>query len=380
MEANFADLKLLTEQATFEQEEVDAARPAQSTCSIPDVFRAKKSGGGEARLLKTMLSSACERNCNYCAFRAGRNFRRATVTPDDMAKLFAQMHHAGLVDGLFLSSGMIGGGIRTQDKIIAAGEILRKKYHYRGYIHLKLMPGSEYDQIKRSMELANRISINLEAPNAERLKFLAPKKQFDLELVNTIKMADQIAKKYDSRRSGGLQWPSLATQLVVGAAGENDLEILSTSAQLLKQCGLRRVYYSRFSPVLQTPLENTAPENPLRALRLYQASFLLRDYNFSMEDFLYLPNGNLSLDIDPKKAWAEQNLAQKPVEINLADQVQLLQIPGIGPKGAQRILAERRLHPLREPGDLNKLGINSERVIPYILLNGKRPAQQLSLW
>jgi predicted DNA-binding helix-hairpin-helix protein len=380
MQKSLADLKLLTEQAGMEQEESDAAVIAAPRCQLPGVFRAQKSSGGEARLLKTMLSSACERNCNYCAFRSGRNFHRATVTPDDLAKLFFQMHSAGLLDGLFLSSGMIGGGIKTQDKIIAAAEILRKKFHYSGYIHLKLMPGSEFEQVRRTMQLANRVSINLEGPNAERLAQLAPKKQFDYELMTGIKMAHHVIASADPRSSGRFAWPSLATQLVVGPAGENDVELLSTSARLFQQYGLRRVYYSRFNPVIDTPLENAAPESPTRQLRLYQASFLLRDYHFQMEDFLYLPNGNLPLDKDPKTAWAEHNLAERPLEINTADEVQLLQVPGIGPKGARSILNARGKNPIKNTGDLRRLGINPDRALPYIQMNGNRAPRQLRLW
>lgn len=377
------DFNLLAQAASYDQEDSDTGLPgclAGKNTPIPEVFRAKKSGGGESRLLKTLMTTACERNCNYCAFRAGRDFQRASSTPDAMAKTFEHMHQAGLVDGIFLSSGIIRGGIPTQDKIIATAEILRRKYHYHGYIHLKLMPGSEYEQVKRSMELANRVSINLEAPNAARLAILAPKKHFDSELVTTLKMVENIRQTIESRSPFIRKWPSLATQLVVGAAGENDLEILSTCASLLTHLNLSRVYFSKFSPVRNTPLENSPAENPLRQFRLYQASFLLRDYGFDMEEFAYTEKGNLPLDTDPKTFWAQTNLINTPIEINQATRVQLLKIPGIGPKGAQQILTHRVIHPIREVGDLRKMGINSARAVPYILLNGKRPQAQLSLW
>ncbi len=121
--------------------------------------------GKQIALLKTLLSSACERNCNYCAFRSGRDFKRVHMSPDEMAQSFIQAHRAGIVQGLFLSSGVAGSGVRTQDNLIATVEILRKKYHFTGYIHLKLMPGSQYAQVERSMQLANRVSLNLESPN-----------------------------------------------------------------------------------------------------------------------------------------------------------------------------------------------------------------------
>ena len=148
--------------------------------------------GKRMKLLKTMITSACERNCFYCPFRAGRNMRRSSFSPDELAHTFMRIFYAKAVEGLFLSSGVINGGITTQDKIIDTADILRSKYQYRGYLHLKIMPGIEKDQLERAMMLASRVSVNLEAPNDIRLSLLAPKKHFSKELVQPLRWAEQI--------------------------------------------------------------------------------------------------------------------------------------------------------------------------------------------
>ncbi len=347
---------------------------------IPEVSHATLPNGKQIRVLKTLLSSACEKNCNYCAFRAGRDFQRESLTPDELSKVFIQMTVGGIVDGLFLSSGVAGGGMRTQDQLIASAEILREKYQYKGYIHLKLMPGAEKDQIERAMQLADRVSINLEAPNPSRLNDLAPKKEFNTELLQPLKWAEHIRNTKPAYLGWNNHWPSLCTQFVVGGTQENDLELIQTSTYLFSQLHLKRIYYSGFSPIPDTPLENNPPENPLREHRLYQVSFLLRDYGFEMEDIPFTSTGFLPLDQDPKQIWAKENLSHAPVEINRANRLQLLRIPGIGPRGAEAILQSRNANPLETLGDLRRLGINFQRAAPYILLNGKSPDYQMRLW
>ncbi len=334
-------------------------------------------GGKKIRLLKTMLTSACERNCNYCPFRAGRDMRRATFKPEEMARVFSQIHTKGDVEGLFLSSGIAGGGVKTQDRLIDTADILRNKLHYRGYLHLKLMPGTERDQLIRVMALADRVSLNLEAPNQKHLTPLAPKKTFFEELLQPLVWASEIRKTLPPPRNG--RWASFATQFVVGAVGESDVELLQTTSELTRR-GLQRAYFSAFSPVRDTPLENTPAENPWREHRLYQASFLLRDYGFEFEDLPFSSAGKLPLETDPKLAWARASLTHQPVELNRADRRELLKIPGIGPKGADAVIAARRVRALTDPKQLEKLGVIAKRALPFVLFNGKRPVDQLALF
>lgn len=340
------------------------------------IFNAAMPGGKTIPLLKTLLTSACERNCFYCPFRAGRNYRRATFKPEEMAQVFMDMHRAGLVQGLFLSSGIIGGGLRTQDNLLATAEILRQRHRFQGYLHLKIMPGVEKAQVERAMQLADRLSINLEAPNDARLASLAPRKQFSAELLQPLKWIEEIRQTQPAREGWKGRWPSTATQFVVGGAGESDLEILTTSAFLYRQLKLRRTYFSAFNPVPDTPLENLPAENPMRQHRLYQASYLFRDYGYDLEEMPFTQAGNLPLEMDPKLAWAEEHLVEDPVEVNRAGRQELLRIPGVGPIGARAIMAARRQTTIREIYQLQSIGVRSKHLKPFVLLDGRRPAYQ----
>jgi len=364
----------------LEAESEQDCQPVVQGHSLPPIpiTQVALPGGRKMDVLKTMLTTACERNCHYCPFRAGRKMRRETFKPDEMAKTFIAVYQAGAVEGLFLSSGIIKGGVTTQDKLIDTAEILRTKLGYRGYIHLKIMPGSEKDQLRRAMQLADRVSINLEAANPVRLAALAPMKKFAEELLAPLKWAEEIRQKEAPRTWNG-RWASTITQFVVGASGESDLELLSTSEYLYKQLKLKRTYFSAFVPIEDTPLENHPAENPWREHRLYQASFLLRDYGFSMEELPFTQTGQLPLNKDPKTAWAEQTLMHQPIELNNATRQQLMMVPGIGPKGAAIILNARRNHKLKSLDDVQKLGIVAKRAAPYVLLDGKLPAYQLRL-
>ena len=331
-------------------------------------------------LLKTMMTTACERNCFYCPFRAGRSAtRRVTFSPDEMARAFHDMGRAGVVDGLFLSSGIIGGGVRAQDKLLDTVEIVRRQ-GYRGYIHLKIMPGAERDQVLRAMQLADRLSINLEGPTPERLARLAPKKQFIEELLPPLRWMEEIRRERPAHENVKGRWPSSATQFVVGAADESDLELLSATHHLTHAAGLRRAYFSAFHPLRDTPLENHPAENPWREHRLYQASFLFRDYGFDLEEMPFDEQGRLPLDTDPKRAWAAVHLGDAPVELNRADREELLRVPGIGPKGAAAILAARRRATLRSVDELRQIGVRTKGIEPFVLLDGRRPEYQLRLF
>ena len=241
------------------------------------------------------------------------------------------------------------------------------------------MPGVEREQVRRSMQLADRLSVNLEAANPERLSVLAPMKQFVDELLTPLRWMEEIRR--DELPSGGWngRWPSSTTQFVVGAVGESDLELLSITEYLVRNVRLRRAYFSAFRPVRDTPLEHLPAENPLRQHRLYQASYLFRDYGFDLEEMPFTPDGRLPLDKDPKLAWAEVQLRDAPVELNRAAREELLRVPGIGPKGAATILNARRRGTIREVNDLQVMGLHTKRLRPFVLLDGQRPEYQLPL-
>jgi predicted DNA-binding helix-hairpin-helix protein len=376
----------LSGQMNLEHAEEARAQPAKPACFTPKEKRAafthpaQMPNGRQIVLLKTLLTSACERDCYYCPFRAGRDFRRATFKPQEFAELFSKLNQAGIAEGLFLSSGIAGGGVSTQDRLIDTADILRNRLGFRGYIHLKVMPGADQDQVYRAMQLADRVSVNLEAPNTERLARLAPRKQFIDELLEPLKWIEQIRRSRPAQLGWNGRWPSTVTQFVAGGADESDLELLTTTTWLMKNVRLKRAYFSAFHPIRDTPLENKPAVDPLREHRLYQASFLLRDYGFELEDLPFQADRNLPLPVDPKLAWAQVNLAGRRVEINRADQRELLHVPGIGPKGAETIIKARRMGKLRDLSSLNKLGVNGVRAAPFILLNGRKPPDQLEMF
>jgi predicted DNA-binding helix-hairpin-helix protein len=371
--------RLLGPAARYEpaEEVVGTRRPP--SCRDEDeeagfVHQAVMPGGKRIALLKTLQTSACERDCYYCPFRAGRDFQRVSFSPDELARAFLGLYRRGVAEGIFLSSGIAGGGPQTQERVTATAKLLRQSYDFRGYIHLKIMPGAERGQVAEAMRWADRVSVNLEAPNDHRLSLLAPHKTFTEELLQRLRWVQEIRREMPGPS------PSSTTQFVAGGAGESDLELLSTTDYLYREIGLARAYFSGFNPVPDTPLENQPPLPPLREHRLYQASFLLRDYHFEVEELPFEGDGNLPLEADPKLAWARSHLSQAPVELNRAQPEALLRVPGIGPKGARKVLSARRRGTLRELSDLRQLGIVPSRVAPFVLLDGRRPAHQLSLW
>jgi len=379
--SEFERLKLLSSQMHLEPTEGDEC-PQMADRKQDAIYTSQAAlpNGQRIKLLKTLLTSACERDCLYCPFRAGRDFRRASFEPEEFAKVFMYMYKAGMVEGIFLSSGVVKGGVTTQDQLLATAEILRRKHQYQGYLHLKVMPGAERAQVEQAMLLADRLSVNLEAPNSQRLSLLAPHKDFAHELLEPLRWTDQIRREQSPHKAWKGRWPSTVTQFVVGGADESDLELLATTEQLHRQMGLTRAYFSRFNPIVNTPLEDHPPTPLERQNRLYQASFLIRDYGFTLEEMPFANEGNLPLEVDPKLAWAQQALQGAPVEINTAPREMLLRVPGVGPKGVEAILRARRQHKLRDLSQLSKLGVLTRKAAPFVLLDGAQPARQLVLF
>jgi len=332
--------------------------------------------GKRVRVLKVLMTNVCEKNCYYCGVRASRDVPRTSFAPEELARAFDRMQRADLVDGIFLSSGVCTGPSQTMDRMIACIDMIRNQVHFSGYVHLKLLPGASEAHIERALQLAHRVSVNLEAPNAERLAAIAPRKDYFLELSEPMR----VAKRLIDASGGRLAPAGQTTQFVVGAAGEPDQEILSTTARLYSELDLRRAYFSAFQPVPGTPLDGHTPTPAWREHRLYQADWLLRFYNFSFDDLIFDDAGNLPRTADPKMLYARAHPELFPVEVNRASREELLRVPGLGPRSVERVLRWRRQGILQDMVDLRKAGAVASRAAPYVLLDGKSPPHQLPLW
>lgn len=338
------------------------------------IYPAALPDGRRVMLFKVLLTNACERDCGYCANRSGRDVRRLAFTPGELAATFDELLRRRLVTGLFLSSAVCGSADQTMERMIAAVEIVRFKYQFRGYVHLKILPGVQRAAVERAAQLAQRVSVNIEAPNAERLSRLSASKRFEQDILQRMRWAREFMLARGTTTAGQ------TTQFVVGAADEADREILLTTSRLYRELGLERAYFSAFQPVVGTPLESQPPTPLLREHRLYQCDFLLRQYGFVYEELIFDTEGNLPLSADPKLQWARQHPEWFPVEVNRADREALLRVPGIGPRSARRILVLRRRRSFRELEALRRLGVAIQRAAPFVLLSGRRPPIQLPLW
>lgn len=336
------------------------------------IYPAVRPDGKRIRMLKVLQSNMCENNCAYCAFRRDRDVPRSAFRPEELAALFNDLVQRRRAEGLFLSSGICSNPIRATERMLATVELVRKRYGFGGYIHLKVLPGADQGGIEESVRLATRVSVNLEAPNERRIGALSREKSY-ADLVRCLTETDR------ARRQAN-RWVSMTTQFVVGASGESDQELLQASDALYGNLGLARAYYSAFQPVPHTPLENQPPTPPLREHRLYQADFLLRQYGFGMQELVFDAGGNLPAEADPKQVWAQRHPEFFPIELNRADTRELVRIPGIGPKSAARIVARRRQGRLRGLDHAGLRGALAQRAAPYVLLDGRRPTYQAELW
>src|SRR5690242_8011472 len=238
------------------------------------------------------------------------------------------------------------------EKMLATVERLRLREGYTGYMHLKLIPGASFEYVERAVELADRVSLNLEAPNQQRLTNLAPDKEFASNMWGRLAWAAELIKR--ARQEGRPAAKSLTTQFVVGAVGESDRELLETVQRAHRDLGLWRAYFSAFHPINRSPFADQPAEDPTRALRLYQSDFMIRDYGFRYDELPFDEDGLLPRDKTPKQAWADRYL-HEPIEVNRAPRHQLLRVPGIGPQSADRIIAARREAALRDMTQLKAL-------------------------
>jgi len=331
------------------------------------IYRAALPGGGSICLFKVLLTNVCTNDCAYCVNQVGRDVRRTSFLPEELAKVFMQLYSKKMVQGLFLSSGIAGNASRTMEAMIKTVAILRYRYKFPGYIHLKILPGASFDYVEEGCRLANRVSVNIEAPTVEHLARLSSRKDLYEGILEPMRWVKKLKAANERLVPGGQ-----TTQFVVGAAGETDRDILHTSQALYNELELRRIYFSAFRPVGNSPLEGQPPTSPLREHRLYQTDWLQRVYGFTPGEVeLALgKTGNLSLGRDPKLTIAQKQPWLFPVDVNIASYDELLRVPGFGPTSAKRIVETRRDHSIYSVEQLRKMRISVRKAVPYIWFRG----------
>ena len=327
-------------------------------------------------LLKILFSNACAYDCAYCVNRRSHDIPRASFTPEEVAELTIGFYRRNYIEGLFLSSAVLGSPDYTMELLVRTVRLLRTEKKFNGYIHLKAIPGTSAELIREAGFLVDRMSANIELPSAASLTYLAPDKKKEHILGSMKAINGGMIQSADERRSLTRAKPFVpagqSTQLIVGATPENDRTIVTLAQSLYRKAGLKRVYYSAFIPVsgdLRLPALASPPL--LREHRLYQADWLLRFYGFRAEELLTEESPDLDVRCDPKVSWAIRNPGKFPVEINRADLEMILRVPGIGVRSAQRIIKARR-HATITFDILKKLGVTMKRAKYFVTCAGKR--------
>lgn len=322
-------------------------------------------------LLKILLTNFCIYDCAYCINRVSSNVQRARFTVDEVVELTLNFYKRNYIEGLFLSSGIIQSGDYTMEQLVEVARKLRLDHDFRGYIHLKLIPEADPRLVDAAGLYADRLSANIELPREEVLARLAPQKSMGVikKAMSQVRLGVEAAKpgKRDRIKPPKFAPGGQSTQLIVGADGAPDTEILDRSASLYGGYGLRRVYYSAFSPIPDSSSTLPLSKPPLmREHRLYQADWLMRFYGFSAPEISEATTGGmLDLAIDPKLAWALNSRAQFPVDVNTAEREMLLRVPGLGVKSIDRMIRVRRYRTLRLE-DVARLCRGIDKVRPFI--------------
>ena len=354
--------------------------PAAKKNPSPGIYRAAMPNGKFISLMRVMFTDFCKMDCAYCPNSHWVPRKRYAFKVDELADVFAEAQRRGQVSGLFLSSGIAGSGSKTMERLLKVVDAVRNRHRFRGYIHLKVMPGAELQYVEAAHRFGTRLSVNIETPTTAHMNKLSAMKDFDADILDPIRWIHDLT---ESRASGARGAVGQATQLVVGAANETDRQIFARMDQLYTERKLKRIYYAPFRPVRHTPLEEHPATPMIRSHRLYQIDWLKRVYGFSNDeiDLAFTDDGYAPLDEDPKTSIAVENLDAFPVDINSADHDQLLRIPGVGPKSAERIVANRRHHSIDTWRDLKAMGVVHKRAWPFIAFPGHRPprAKQLRL-
>lgn len=326
--------------------------------------------GGYSILLKTLLSNACKNDCKYCPLRSDTNVRRCTLQPEEVASIFMEYLRRKKAFGLFLSSGVINNPDYTMDRINAVARLLRYRHDFRGYIHLKIIPGASDAAIEDSISLASAVSLNIETPGKKRFDVLSSKKDYTQDIIRPLKLLSKLT----GQRSK-FSKVKCTTQFIVGASNETDSEIIDYMFGLYNRLNFNRVYFSAYQKGLghpDIPGERQSLHGPekifIREHRLYQVDYLIRRYGFTGKDIILDKSGNLRLDKEPKQIWADNHPEFYPVRINTSDREALLRVPGLGPYTVTKILKMRRERRITRLEDLGIKGKRLEKAKGYVIL------------
>ena len=368
-------LKILTESAKYDVSCSSSGSSRKNTrnglgnADISGICHSFSEDGRCISLLKILLSNDCVYNCQYCVNRHSNDIPRANATPDEICDLVINFYKRNYIEGLFLSSAIYKSPDYTMELLLETVFKLRNVYKFNGYIHLKGIPNADYSLIQRAALLVDRMSFNIELPSEKSLKLLAPQKNKS-SIIMPMKQVALEHLEYKREKSNLFLPAGQTTQMIVGASPESDGQIVRLSEALYKNFKLKRVYYSSYVPAnTSNSLLPTTPVGLLREHRLYQADWLMRFYGFSADEIID-ENCNLPTEYDPKCAWALRNMGYFPVEINTAPPEVLVRVPGIGFKGANKIVMARRFGKLSYE-DLQKMRIVLKRAVHFITINGK---------
>ena len=325
-------------------------------------------------LLKIMLTNYCIFDCAYCINRRSNDIRRATFAVEELVELTIEFYRRNYIEGLFLSSGVINNADYTMERMVRVVKELRTVHKFNGYIHMKSIPGASQQLVHEAGLYADRMSVNIEIPTEANLKMLAPEKDHESVYKPMLYIQQGVLESTEERQkhryAPRFVPAGQSTQMIIGATNESDKQILQTSASLYQRPCMKRVYYSGYIPVnsydSRLPAVKLAPL--VRENRLYQADWLLRFYEFKVDEIVDEKFPDLDLEIDPKLAWALRHPEQFPVDINKADYSMILRIPGIGVKSAQLIVTSRRFARLRS-ADLKKIGVVMKKAQYFITCN-----------